>query len=375
VTTDNGTFDVKMPKLNSVDETYVLVEWLVADGEPVTAGQPIAVVESSKAATEIEAAGAGRLRHRAAEGAECRIGEALATVAGDGAAGRADPEQVISPADPDGKPLLSARARSLADLHGITDKQLSGLRRAVIREQDVAEFVRRADEDGHTISLSANQLGVRASVEKSAREIPAAYAATIVRAGAAVAFAVEQSRAAHTLIGLPEIVIRAVARQFAAHPLFFGSLTAPDTVRVPPAADVGVTLDMGSGLFVPVVRDIDRSSAAELARQLMRLRLQAARGRFSSDDLQSPTIVLALNNTESVFAVPIIFPGTVACISLGTTRRVADVSENGTARLVEEVQLGVAYDHRVINGNQVGAFLQALRGELENPVGLWPEAE
>ncbi|NUS11566.1 MAG: pyruvate dehydrogenase, partial [Streptomyces sp.] len=72
--------ELLVPKLNNNDTEYVLTDWLVKDGEQVGAGEPVAVVETSKAAEELEAGASGTLRHLLAAGARCRPGEVIAGI-------------------------------------------------------------------------------------------------------------------------------------------------------------------------------------------------------------------------------------------------------------------------------------------------------
>lgn len=373
--------EITVPRLNSVDDTYLLTAWLVESGAAVTSGQPLATLESSKAAVDLEAPADGFVRCAAAVGSDCAVGDVIAVIepeagapepnapAGTGAipgprAGTGAPP-AASGAD---EPVLTAPARRLAEAHAITPDRLAALGLSVIREADVAALLDTLERPGRSVRMSPNQIAVRAAVEKSHREIPAAYAAVAVRLDAAQAAAVQHSRAAKTLIGVTELTVRAIARQLADHPHLFARLAPDDTLHIPETADVGVTMDAERGLFVPVVRDAAALAPADLARELMRLRRQAADGTLSAADLERPAIVLALNNADGVVsAVPLVFPGTTATVSLSAARHRLDLGADETVVRVSEAEVSVAYDHRVVNGRQAGAFLAAIRRALEDP--------
>jgi 2-oxoglutarate dehydrogenase E2 component (dihydrolipoamide succinyltransferase) len=378
---NNVLHEIAVPRLNSVDDSYLLLEWLVADGTAVESGQPVAVVETSKAAADIEAAADGVLRHRLAAGKECLVGQVLAVIgtAADGevvggggsvAGGAAD---VRAQTADGGELVVSDRARRLIEQHGITAEQLLATGRSVIREADVlalVDAVGRADEVGsaEVVELSANQSAVRAAVEKSHREIPAAYAGLSVDVDAALAYAQAQSRAVRAMVGITEIVVRALALQRPFFPLMFATLTADGSLRIPPVADVGITMDAGAGLFVPVLRDVAAQPLAGLAAELMRIRRKAMTGRFTADELACPNIVVALNNANSIaLAVPIVFPGNVACLSLTAPQRVVELNDSGGVHAVQRIHLGLSYDHRVVNGREAGLFLAALKEAIEEP--------
>ncbi|MFC7644145.1 lipoyl domain-containing protein [Streptosporangium lutulentum] len=72
--------DIRVPKLNDNDTEYLIVQWLVEDGRPVGAGDPVAVLETSKAADELEAEESGYLHHAAALNTWIAPGAVLARV-------------------------------------------------------------------------------------------------------------------------------------------------------------------------------------------------------------------------------------------------------------------------------------------------------
>ena len=73
---------VTIPQLNSNDDSAVLLEWLVADGATVTEGQPLAVLETSKSAADLEAPASGVVTQHAAEGRDYAPGHVIATIGG-----------------------------------------------------------------------------------------------------------------------------------------------------------------------------------------------------------------------------------------------------------------------------------------------------
>src|SRR5882672_6303005 len=107
--------DLTIPRLNSNDETYVLVGWLVQDGQQVTAGEPVAQVETSKALEDLVAEVDGYLRHHLAEGSTCQPGGVIGRVCAD----RAEWQGASGPRPASGHrpagPLVTQSARDLLD--------------------------------------------------------------------------------------------------------------------------------------------------------------------------------------------------------------------------------------------------------------------
>ncbi|MEV7969491.1 2-oxo acid dehydrogenase subunit E2 [Sphaerisporangium sp. NPDC088356] len=401
--------DVRVPKLNNNDTQYVLVEWVAKDGQTVRAGEPLAVLETSKAAEEIVSEAEGVLGHHLLEGADCEPGQVIARLFAPGEerylsggerggeASMAEPGREGSAAGPgasaepggQGEPVITAPAQALMDRLGIGPERVRGLGKKIIRRSDVEELApagvpaprpavparepavpgRRGDAERTTdLTLSRAQQRAAAVVELSHRTIPPAYTVMKVDVGAALSAGRALTRSLRTLVGLPELLVTAVGSLHGRFPMFFASPVDARTVRLSAAAHVGVTFDVGKGLVIPVVRDASARSLAEVSRDLMTFRLSAMRGDLRESDLQGANIVVTLHNEPGVvLAVPIIFPGHACALSLAAPQQEVVPDGEGGFAVREVVYLGVAFDHRVVNGRDAVLFLDALRAALASP--------
>ncbi|MGC4880036.1 2-oxo acid dehydrogenase subunit E2 [Micromonospora sp. DT43] len=357
--------DVRLPKLNNNDVHYVLVEWAVPDGGLVRAGDPVAVVETSKATEEIVAEHTGVLRHMAREGSECAVGAPIGVVSADGEAPAPEPE--AAPAQGREEVLITEPAERLAAELGIPRERLLALGRKVIRRTDVTALAAATDDVGH-VDLPRGQPAIARAVAASHADVPAAFVAVRVVVDDAVRRARDAGRAARQLIGLPELTVRALGRLRTPFPVFFGTRLADGTVTARPGAHVGVTVDVGNGLVVPVVRDADRLDLTGIAQRLLAVRLAAMRDGVQERDLAGANIMLALANEPGVvLSRPIVFPGQVCAVALpGTLSEAVPGSEPGSVAFRTVVDIGLAYDHRVVNGRDAVLFLQALKAQLES---------
>ncbi|MFQ3558872.1 2-oxo acid dehydrogenase subunit E2 [Streptomyces gramineus] len=372
--------DIELPKLNNNDTSYVLVEWLAEDGTEVTAEQPLVVIETSKAQEEIESPGEGVLHGLVKPGQDCRPGQVIAHVfatseeraaflrSSEAAAEKAGREE------PAGSGLLITKdARPLVDEHGLTEEMLRAVGRKVIRRADVEALLARTGPADATEGqeLPQWQRAVGTVVTESMRTIPAAAAYVRVDVDEALALGREVSERGGATVGLPELLVKAVARRHAGQPLFFARLLDDGSVRIPPTADVGVTMDLGKGLFVPVVRDSAALGTDQLGELLMDYRVKALRGSFRASELADANIMVALHNTDGVvLATPIVFPGQTCVVSLGGTEERLVLDEDGRPVARRHVHIGLVYDHRVVNGRDAMTFLLALKADLESPAVL-----
>ncbi|GAA3246523.1 2-oxo acid dehydrogenase subunit E2 [Dactylosporangium siamense] len=392
--------EIAVPKLNTNDDSYVLLAWLAPDGQAVPAGAPVAEVETSKAVEELTAAAGGVLRHRAAAGADITPGQVIALV-DDLAAG---PVEAPAP-PPAGGPTITAPALARMAELGISAERVAALGRPIVRRADIdaltgaapaptastastvdtvdtasivdtvdtVETVDTADTvdalGGPSAGLSRNQRAVARTVARSAATIPAAYTAMTVDVGAALERAPRLTREARRPVGLAELFVAAIGSAHATHPMCFARLD-DDGVTLHPAgaAHVGVTVDLGEGLYVPVVRDADTATIGAIARTLTRHRVAAAGGTFRQADLDGANITLTLHLDAHVsLAVPIVFPGQTCAVAVTAPRPELYLDGDGRPATRTVTQVGLAYDHRVINGREAARFLTALAQTVKEP--------
>ncbi|NUW29830.1 2-oxo acid dehydrogenase subunit E2 [Nonomuraea sp. SMC257] len=347
--------ELRVPKLNNNDSEYTLLEWLAADGAPVRRDEPVATLETSKAVEELTAEEDGTLTHLLTQGAVCRPGDPLARITCDGAEPAAQtPAPVL--ASQEGGPIVTAPAQELIDSLGLDPALVRTLDVKVVRRADV-ERLAASGSSASQAALSVHQRAVGRTVTLSHRTIPAAYTAIKVDVGAALALTRDLTRRLRKLVGLPDLLIAAVASLHDRHPMFFAGLVDEATAVIPETPAVGVTIDLGTGLYVPVVRG--RPGLPEIAETMTAYRKQAQHGTFKEADLRGANIAVTLHHDpDIVLAVPIIAPGHACALALASPQPEGD-------RTVATI--GLAYDHRLNNGRDAVLFLHSLKESLESP--------
>ncbi|MGI5212806.1 2-oxo acid dehydrogenase subunit E2 [Plantactinospora sp. CA-290183] len=300
---------VRVPKLNNNDDTYVLTEWLVEDGDPVLADTAVAVVETSKAAEELVAGVDGKLRIRVPAGDNCAPGDVIALVS--------------APTDHRGEPEApGVAAPDEVTIHPLSDSQLRGL----------------------------------AAATASHHEIPPAFSLVRVEVVAASATA------------LTELAVQALGELRAEFPLLYSTRLADGRVRIAAGAHVAVTVDLPVGTALPVVRDAHRRTLSEIRDDLAALRLASHRGELGEGDDQGANIALSLHREpEVVFVQPVIPPGMIGIVSIGGDLTDVRLDEHGNAVERTTAGVGLTYDHRVVNGQLANGFLSRLKALLEHP--------
>ncbi|MEV1240492.1 2-oxo acid dehydrogenase subunit E2 [Nonomuraea sp. NPDC050022] len=378
--------EIRVPKLNNNDSEYMLLEWLAEDGSQVRCDDPLATLETSKAVEELVSEQDGVLTQVVRAGASCAPGQLIARI-GPPPAALPEPVPAVLPKlvpTADGGPIITTPARALLDQLGLDPALVAGLDVKVVRRTDVervaaatgasaapenAESTTLPDnperaaplDGGQTRPLSNHQRAVGRTVTLSHQTIPAGYTAIKVDVTPALTTARALTRRLRRLVGLPDLLIAAVARLHADFPMFFAELLDDRTAHVHDQPRIGVTIDMGTGLYVPVIRD--RLSVPDIAERLAEFRGLAQHGGFSEAHLTGGNIVVTLHHdADIIMAIPIVFPGQACAIALTSPQPEGE-------RTVAAI--GLAYDHRLVNGRDVVLFLQALKETLESsPEGL-----
>ncbi|MEY2230940.1 MULTISPECIES: 2-oxo acid dehydrogenase subunit E2 [Streptomyces] len=379
--------ELLLPKFNNNDEGCVLVGWAVDDGAEVYADEVVAEVETAKALEELVADVDGVLHRLVEVGAQCEFGRPVGLLfdshqeRDDYLANQASAVVTTAPEgegeDHDGgpDPILSDAARTLAQDHGIRTEQLRSLGKRVVKASDVQRLIDQgvmdqgaesaaagAAADAAVVSLSTRQRAVAAVVSEAHRTIPAAFAAIAVDLTAFRA-----TRGGGAPYGLVEILVKAIAARHADFPLFFATPGADHTLVLAPDANVGVTVDVGTGLFIPVLKDAARRPIDDLADDLMDFRVSALRQNFRGDAFTDEAITLSLHNDpDIILAAPIVHPGRTCVVTLCAERSEVALTEDGTPFTRPVTTVAVTYDHRYLNGRDAVRFLTAVKQDLES---------
>lgn len=360
-------FEVVIPKLNNNDDSYILVEWLVREGQPVSVGDPIAELETSKAAAELQAGQEGVVHLIAEARTECHTGDVIARLfATENDRLRALAEPVPTPLlAPATGPVITDAARTRAEQLGISLERLAALGRKVVKREDVE---RLAAKPGRSHRLPRTQQAIAAVVSESHRSIPAAHAMIRVQVDEALLAARQVSKRTATLIGLPELLVKILASLRDRFELFFACPEDDGSVRLADAANIGVTVDVGTGLYVPVIRDAEGRSLVEIADTMSDLRTRAKGRGFHETDLDGMNLMLSLHNDpDLVLAIPMVHPGTTCVICLTGVQQELGLDERGHVVVQRVTNISISYDHRVVNGRDAVLFLQAVKAALEYP--------
>jgi len=386
-----------VPTINANDEVVVVVRWHVADGGRIEAGAPLVDVETTKAVVTIEAEQAGWVRHRGREGEEIAVGAELAWYFSEETELEAVGVAVSSVAAPAVKSAAAAPATARPEPATSTESA-APLDFSLTRLSPGAEKL-AASLGLDAAALAQARLGLVTSAELQARLTPKSAAASptaapddglrrerVAAAKRAEIQALRDGAGEHLKSSLTLYFDSAGVRAGAAAanggvlPVLLAELT-PLLVTQPRftafyddghtafhgAVHLGVAVDLGQGLRVVTLRDAATLDAAAIGRRLAELTLDYMENKLAPADVQGATFTVTdLSGFDVLQFEPLINGRQSAILGLG-----GDSTLPG-----HPMSLTLAFDHRVLTGREVGAFLQALRDRiLAHAIGAVASAE
>lgn len=392
-----------LPALGSDMDQGKLLQWRIKPGDRVGRGQVVAVVDTSKAAVDVESWQEGTVFELlVAPGETIPVGAVLATLLEPGetpetavrtpaarpAAPAAPPSRAAQPAPAaiaaaaaapsGGRRRVSPAARKLAEEHGIAIDQLPGTGPdGAVTLQDVqhaaeaqlmAAGAPAAGADRHAEMRRA----IAAAMSRSKREIPHYYLSEPIPLQHAQAWLADTNadRDISSRLLLAVLQLKAVALALDRHPDINGFYL--DGAHRPSAAvHVGVAISLRQGgLIAPAIHDVRQKSLDELMRDLSDLVRRARAGSLRSSEMSDPTITVTNLGDQGVDAVSgVIYPPQVALVGFGRVQERAWASD-GALRAMPAVTATLAADHRVSDGHYGALFLAEVRDWLQRPEQL-----
>lgn len=404
-----------MPSLGADMDAGTLLEWLVHPGDVVHRGQSMAVVDTDKAAVELESFDDGVVDALLVEpGTRVAVGTPLATIRGGAppGPGRRAAAAATEEQTPDGSITRSGvdraaagreagvvraspYARRLAGERGIDLTQVSGTGPGgAVRSDDVLVAGRKGAPEGRPGPAPAEQevparpgttatAGSRATIaasratiatlmSRAKREIPHYYVATTVDMHAAVEWLrrLNRDRDVSERIVPAAVLLKAAAMATARFPELNGFWTDDHFV---PAGGVhlGVAVVVRHGALVaPCIHDTDALDVPAVMRALRDLVTRARSGRLTRAELADPTLTVTDLGDQGVEEViGVIYPPQVALLGIGT---MADRpwAVDGLLGVRPLVRLTLSGDHRATDGYTGARFLAAIDELLQQPEAL-----
>ena len=140
-------------------------------------------------------------------------------------------------------------------------------------------------------------------------------------------------------------------------------------------ADIGIAVSSPKGLMVPVVRNAENMSLAEIEKEIKRLAIKARDGKITPDEMIGGTFTITNGGVfGSMLSTPIINPPQSAILGMHNIVE-RPVAINGKVEIRPIMYLALSYDHRIIDGKESVGFLVKVKELLENPKDMFPSTK
>jgi pyruvate dehydrogenase E2 component (dihydrolipoamide acetyltransferase) len=360
--------EFKLPSLGADMDEGKLLEWKVKPGDKVKRGDVVAVVDTTKAAVEVEIWQEGTVHELVVEpGTQVPVGAVLALLLAPGEAAEAAARK------PEARKLVSPAARKRATELGVDVDKVRGTgAQGAVRLEDVEKAAAPAAAVTAPDRGAEMRKAIAAAMSRSKREIPHYYLSeTIPMLRASEWLAREnEERPVTARILMAVLQLKAVALALEKFPDLNG-FWRDGAYHPSSAVHIGVAISLREGgLVAPAIHDVPQKTLDELMKSLSDLVKRARTGSLRSSEMSDPTITvtnLGEGGVESTFAI--IYPPQVAIVGFG---RIAPRpwAQGDAVRVVPSVVASLSADHRASDGHRGALFLAEVARFLQEPEKL-----
>lgn len=386
--------DVKVPMLSESVSEGTLLEWKKKVGEAVARDEILIDIETDKVVLEVPSPQAGVLVEIVAQDGEtvvadqilARIDTAATAAAEAPAAAPAEAAPAAAPAAAQNNAAMPAAAKLAAET-GVDVNALQGSGRdgRVLKEDVQNAAAKPAAAAAPAVALPAgarpeervpmSRLRARVAERLLASQQENAILTTFnevnmkpimdLRAKYKDKFEKEHG----VKLGFMSFFVKAAVAALKKYPVVNASVDGKDIVYHG-YFDIGIAIGSPRGLVVPILRDADQMSIADIEQAIVDYAKKAKDGKIAIEDLTGGTFSITNGGTfGSMMSTPIINPPQSAILGMHATKERA-VVENGQVVVRPMMYLALSYDHRIIDGREAVLTLVAIKDALEDPARL-----
>lgn len=412
------SIEVKIPPMGESISSGVLAKWHVANGDTVKKDQVLFELETDKITSEGLAESDGTIKLAVDEGAEVKIGQVVATIE-EGTAPKAEPE-VEKPAElkKEASPAAAAPAaapseasakegpqsahqspavRRLGEETGIDPSTVEGTGKAgrvtkgdmleasspVAKPQDEPRRSPAEGDEGGRTPQSESRTSRRKMTPMRAR-----IAERLVQAKNQTAMlttfnevdmtAIRDLRARYqeaftkkhgVKLGFMSFFVKAAVHALKEVPALNARIDG-DSIVENHFYDIGVAVSTDRGLMVPVLRDCDTKSMAEIEKDLGAYATKAREGKIKMEDLEGGVFTVTNGGIfGSLLSTPILNQPQCGILGMHSIQD-RPVARDGQVVIRPMMYLAMSYDHRIVDGKEAVTFLIAVKQVIEDPARL-----
>ncbi len=402
--------EMKIPSPGESITEVEIAQWLVESGDYVERDQAIAEIDSDKATLELNAEESGTIEILVEEGATVEVGEIVCKIdtdaeapAGNTAKAKEAEEEKAEPAEKKASsPEPSAKASSgskevdqakasplakeMMNQHSIKPANVgsgSGANGRIIKS-DVEAYMTAGIDTSATVGWGGSREQSREKMSSLRRKIAQRLVSVKNDTAMLTTFNEvdmkpimdlrkqykDKFRDSHDVnLGFMGFFTKAVTEALRLYPAVNGMIDGNEVIYHD-YADIGIAVSSPKGLMVPVVRNAEQMSLAQIEAEIKRLAIKARDGKITIDEMTGGTFTITNGGVfGSMLSTPIINPPQSAILGMHNIVE-RPVAIDGKVEIRPIMYLALSYDHRIIDGKESVSFLYKVKEMLEDPTKM-----
>jgi len=396
--------DIKVPPMGESVTSATVARWIKKAGESVAADEPIVELETDKVTVEVLAPEAGTIGEIISdEGAEVEVGAVLGTIGAASGAAKAAPKPAAPAEAPKPAPAAAPTAATGSAVRGAAPLPAAAklMEEQKISAQDVGEgtakdgriskgdvlaFVNRppvapapaapkpartADAREERVKMTRLRKTIAARLKEAQNTAAMLTTFNEVDMSAVIALRTQYKEAFEkkhkgVRLGFNGFFVKAVVAALAEFPAVNAEIDG-DEIVYKHFVHMGIAVGGANGLVVPVIRDADSLSIAQIEAAISDFGKRAKDGTLKLEELSGGTFSITNGGVYgSLMSTPIINPPQSAILGMHKIEERAVVIA-GKIEIRPMMYLAVSYDHRIIDGREAVSFLVRVKESLEDP--------
>jgi 2-oxoglutarate dehydrogenase E2 component (dihydrolipoamide succinyltransferase) len=396
--------DIKVPPMGESVTSATVARWIKKAGESVAADEPIVELETDKVTVEVLAPEAGTIGEIISdEGAEVEVGAVLGTIGAASGAAKAAPKPTASAEAPKAAPVAAPTAATGSAVRGAAPLPAAAklMEEQKISAQDVGEgtakdgriskgdvlaFVNRppvapapaapkpartSDAREERVKMTRLRKTIAARLKEAQNTAAMLTTFNEVDMSAVIALRTQYKEAFEkkhkgVRLGFNGFFVKAVVAALAEFPAVNAEIDG-DEIVYKHFVHMGIAVGGANGLVVPVIRDADSLSIAQIEAAISDFGKRAKDGTLKLEELSGGTFSITNGGVYgSLMSTPIINPPQSAILGMHKIEDRAVVIA-GKIEIRPMMYLAVSYDHRIIDGREAVSFLVRVKESLEDP--------
>ncbi|MEQ8625097.1 MAG: 2-oxoglutarate dehydrogenase complex dihydrolipoyllysine-residue succinyltransferase [Vicingaceae bacterium] len=398
--------EVKVPSPGESISEVDIASWTVSEGEYVEIDDVIAEIDSDKATLELTATASGTIKLKAEEGDTVEVGQVVAEIDTSAEAPKKEEkkepskaEESTAPKDDKKESKASSKenndahanrnsspvARKMMEENNISSKQVKGSGAGGrITKQDVVDAMAAGISSESTQGWGGSRDQKREKMSSLRRKVAerlvsvkneTAMLTTFNEIDMSEVMALrsrmkEKFKETHDVnLGFMSFFTKAVSEALNHFPAVNAMIDGTEVV-FHDYADIGIAVSSPKGLMVPVIRNAEQMSLAEIESDIKRLAFKARDGKLSMDEMTGGTFTITNGGVfGSMMSTPIINPPQSAILGMHNIVE-RPIAVNGEVVIRPVMYVALSYDHRIIDGKESVSFLVKVKEMIENPTKI-----